>query len=98
MIGVITVLVVPVFIPLIVDQLCDFQPTEERHSLGRLANNLRGGDCTEVITSGFLTILTVPGTFLLQIGVFVVIMAFTNRIAYKKSGHRFENDWGNEYN
>jgi hypothetical protein len=93
MIGVITVLVVPVFIPLIVDQLCDIQPTQG-HSLGILTNNLRGEDCTEVITTGFLTILTVPGTFLLQIGVFVVIMALTNRIAYKKSGHPIENDWG----
>ena len=96
MIGVITVLVVSVFVPFIVDQLCDIQPTQERHSLGILTNNLRGEDCTEVITAGFLTILTVPGTFLLQIGVFVVIMAVTNRIAYKKSGHTIENDWGDK--
>ena len=96
MIGVITVLVVPVFIPLIVDQLCDIQSTQG-HSLGNLSNDLRGEDCTEVITTGFLTILTVPGTFLLQIGVLVVIMAVTNRVAYKKSGHTVENDWGDKY-
>jgi hypothetical protein len=50
-----------------------------------------------VITTGFLTILTVPGTFLLQMGVLVVIMAVTNRVAYKKSGHTIENDWGDKY-
>jgi hypothetical protein len=42
MIGVIIVLVVPVFVPLIVDQLCDIQSTQG-HSLGNLSNNLRGG-------------------------------------------------------
>ena len=92
MIGVITVLVVPVFAPFVVDGLCDMQPTQRRDSLGTLTNNLRGEDCTEVITAGLLTILTVPGTFLLQIGVFVLIMAFTNRFAYKKSGLGIEND------
>jgi uncharacterized membrane protein YidH (DUF202 family) len=50
-----------------------------------------------VITTGFLTILTVPGTFLIQIGVLVVIMAVTNRVAYKKSGRTIENDWGDKY-
>jgi hypothetical protein len=96
MTGVITVLVLPVFVPLIVDQLCNIQPTQG-NSLGNLSKNLRGEDCTEVITAGFLTILTVPGTFLLQIGVLVVIMAVTNRIAYKKSEHTIQNDWGNKY-
>lgn len=97
MIGVATVLVVPVFVPIIVDQLCDIQP-RQGNGLGILRNNPRGEDCTEVITTGFLTILTVPGTFLLQIGVFVVIMAFANKITYNKSGHRLESDWGNKYN
>lgn len=94
MIGVIAVLVPPVLIPLIVNHLCDLQHTEGTLGPGILGNILRGEECTEVITAGFLTIFAVPGTLLLQIGSFIVVMAFTNRIAYKKTGHRIKNDWG----
>jgi hypothetical protein len=93
---VIAVLVAPALIPLIVNQLCDLQRTEGRVGPGILGNILRGEECIEVITAGFLTIFAVPGTLLLQIGSFVVVMAFTNRIAYRKTGHRIKNDWGDE--
>jgi hypothetical protein len=43
---------------------------------------------------GFLAIFPVPGTLLLLIGSFVVVMATTNRIAYRRSGYRIKNDWG----
>jgi len=94
MIGVIAVLVPPALIPLIVNQLCDLQRTEGTLGPGILGNILRGEECNEVITAGFLTIFAVPGTLLLQIGSFIVVMAFTNRISYKKTGHRIKNDWG----
>jgi hypothetical protein len=93
-IGVIAVLVAPALIPPIVNQLCDLQRTEGRLGPGILGNILRGEECIEVITAGFLTIFAVPGTLLLQIGSFVVVMAFTNRIAYRKTGRRIKNDWG----
>ena len=93
-IGVIAVLVAPALIPLIVNQLCDLKRTEGTLGPGILGNTLRGEECTEVITAGFLTIFAVPGTLLLQIGSFIVVMAFTNRISYKKTGHRIKNDWG----
>ena len=95
-IGVIAVLVAPALIPLIVNQLCDLQRTEGKLVPGIQGNILRGEECIEVMTAGFLTIFTVPGTFLLQIGSFVVVMAFTNRIACRKTGRRIKNDWGDE--
>jgi hypothetical protein len=55
----------------------------------------RGGEeCSGVFTTGFLAIFSVPGTLLLLVGSFVVVMATTNRIAYRRSGYRIKNDWG----
>ena len=45
-----------------------------------------------MFTAGFLAIFSVPGTLLLLIGSFVVVMATTNRIAYRRCGYK--NDWG----
>jgi hypothetical protein len=90
--GLIIVLFTLFLVPLIANQLCDLQPT-----VGLLppSDNLLGEEeCTEVFTAGFLAIFSVPGTLLLLIGSFVVVMATTNRrIAYRRSGYRIENDW-----
>ena len=47
-----------------------------------------------MFTAGFLAIFSIPGTLLLLIGSFVVVMATTNRIAYRRCGYRIKNDWG----
>lgn len=92
-IGLITVLVALFLVSLFADQMCDLQPTA-----GQLApdilDNIPGDECAELITAGFFTIFAVPGTLLLLIGSFIVVMAVTNRIAYKKFGYRIKNDWG----
>lgn len=78
-------------VPLIANQLCYLQPTVELPP----SDDLPGGEeCTEVLTAGFLAIFSVPGTLLLLIGSFVVVMATTNRIAYRRSGYRIKSDWG----
>ena len=90
--GLIIVLFTLFLVPLIANQLCDLQLI-----VGLLPppDDLLGEeeDCTEVFTAGFLAIFSVPGTLLLLIGSFVVVMATTNRIAYRRSGYRIENDW-----
>jgi hypothetical protein len=88
--GLIIVLFTLFLVPLIANQLCDLQPT-----VGLLPplDDLLGEECTEVFTAGFLAIFSVPGTLLLLIGSFVVVMATTNRrIAYRRSGYRIKND------
>ena len=80
--------VIAVFIgPLIGDRLCELQPD--------ILHNLQSGkDCTQVVAVGFLTIVAVPGTLLLLLGSFIVIMAAINQISYKRFRNVIMNDWG----
>ena len=90
--GLITVLIALFLVPLIANQLCYLQPTA---GLPLSKDLTRGGkECSGMLTAGFLAIFSVPGTLLLLIGSFVVVMATTNRIAYRRSGYRIKNDWG----
>jgi hypothetical protein len=90
--GLITALIALFLVPLIANQLCDLQPTVGLPPPDALPGV--GEKCTEVFTAGFLAIFSVPGTLLLLIGSFVIVMATTNRIAYRRSGYRIKNDWG----
>jgi disulfide bond formation protein DsbB len=91
--GLSTVSIVLLLVPLVADQACDLQPMATQKPPDVL-NNLQGaGDCKEVVIAGFLTILSVPGTLLLLVGFFIVIMAGNNRISYKRLGYRIRNDW-----
>jgi hypothetical protein len=90
--GLITALIALFLVPLIANQLCDLQPTVGLPPPDALPGV--GEECTEVFTAGFLAIFSVPGTLLLLIGSFVIVMATTNRIAYRRSGYRIKNDWG----
>jgi ABC-type xylose transport system permease subunit len=83
--------VIAVFIgPLIGDRLCELQPD--------ILHNLQGGkDCAQVMAVGFLTILAVPGTLLLLVGSFIVIMATINQISYKRFRNDIKNDWGGKF-
>jgi hypothetical protein len=88
--GLIIDLIALFLVPVIANQLCDLQPTIGLPSPDDL---LGEEECTEVFTAGFLAIFSVPGTLLLLIGSFVVVMATINRIAYRRSGYRIKNDW-----
>lgn len=90
--GVSTVSIVLLLVPLVADQACDLQPMATQKP-PYVLNLQGGGDCEEVVIAGFLTILSVPGTLLLLVGFFIVIMAGTNRIFYKRLGYRIRNDW-----
>ena len=90
--GLITALIALFLVPLIANQLCDLQSTVGLPPPDALPGV--GEECTEVFTAGFLAIFSVPGTLLLLIGSFVIVMATTNRIAYRRSGYRIKNDWG----
>src|SRR5918995_5986941 len=82
--GLSTVSIVLLLVPLVAEQACDLQPMATQKPPNVL-NNLQGaGDCEEVVIAGFLTILSVPGTLLLLVGFFIVIMAGKKKIFFKK--------------
>jgi ABC-type xylose transport system permease subunit len=83
--------VIAVFIgPLIADRICELQPD--------ILHNLQGGkDCAQVVAVGFLTILAVPGTLLLLVGSFIVVMAAINQISYIRLRNDIKNDWGGKF-
>lgn len=87
MVGMIIAVNAVFIVPLIAGRICDIQPDF-------LHNLQRGKDCTQVVTVGFLTILAVPGTLLLLVGSFIVIMAAINQISYKGFRNAIKNDWG----
>lgn len=93
-VGMIIAIFAVFLVPLIAGQICDLQPTVARQPPDILDNLQRGKDCAQVVAVGFLTILAVPGTLLLLVGSFIVIMAATNRISYKRFGYGIKNDWG----
>src|ERR671918_1771709 len=81
--GLSTVSIVLLLVPLVADQACDLQPMATQKPPNVL--NLQGdGDCEEVVIAGFLTILSVPGTLLLLVGFFIVIMAGGKKNFFKK--------------
>jgi len=87
MVGMIIAINAVFIVPLIAGRICDLQP-------GILHNLQRGKDCSQVVAVGFLTILAVPGTLLLLVGSFIVIMAAINQISYKRFRNVIKNDWG----
>ena len=87
MVGMIIAVNAVFIVPLIAGRICDIQPDF-------LHNLQRGKDCTQVVTVGFLTILAVPGTLLLLVGSFIVIMAAINQISYKRFRNVIKNDGG----
>ena len=90
MVGMIIAVNAVFIVPLIAGRICEIQPDI-------LHNLQRGKDCTQVVTVGFLTILAVPGTLLLLVGSFIVIMAAINQISYKRFRNDIKNDWGGKF-
>jgi hypothetical protein len=78
--GLFTVTIGLFFVPLVADRVCDLQPAP-----GQKAPDIKnypqvGEECTKVLTTGFLAILSVPAILMLLVGLFILIMAGTNRI------------------
>ena len=90
MVGMIIAVIAVFIVPLIAGRICDLQPDI-------LDNLQRGKDCAQVVAVGFLTILAVPGTLLLLVGSFIVIMAAINQIAYKRFRNDIKNDWDGKF-
>jgi hypothetical protein len=90
MVGMIIAVIAVFIVPLIAGMICDLQPDI-------LDNLQRGKECAQVVAVGFLTILAVPGTLLLLVGSFVVIMASINQISYKRFRNDIKNDWGGKF-
>ena len=85
MVGMIVAVNAVFIVPLIAGRICDLQPD--------ILHNLQSGkDCIHVVAVGFLTILAVPGTLLLLVGSFIVIMAAINQISYKRFRNVIMND------
>jgi hypothetical protein len=68
------------FVPLVADRVCDLQRAPGQKTPDILNYPQVGEECTKVLTTGFLAILLVPAILLLLVGLFILIMAGTNRI------------------
>jgi hypothetical protein len=78
LVGLFTITAGLFFAPLIADRVCDQQLAPEKTP--DIINSPKvGEECTKVLTTGFLTILSVPAILLLLVGLFILIMAGTNR-------------------
>ena len=73
-VGIFTITVGLFFVPLVVERVCDQQraPGQKTPQVGE--------KCTKVLTTGILALLSVPAIILLSVGLFILIMAGTNRI------------------
>lgn len=67
-------------VPLVADRVCDLQRAPGQKTPDILNYPQVGEECTKVLTTGFLAILSVPAILLLLVGLFILIMAGTNRI------------------
>jgi hypothetical protein len=74
LVGLLIITVGLFIVPLVADRVCDLQ-----HAPGILNYPQVGEECTMVLTTGF-AILSVPAILLLLVGLFILIMAGTNRI------------------
>ena len=78
--GLLTITVGLFIVPLVADRVCDLQRAPGQRAPGILNYPQVGEECTKVLTTGFLAILSVPAILLLLVGLFILIMAGTNRI------------------
>jgi uncharacterized membrane protein YidH (DUF202 family) len=78
--GLLTITVGLFIVPLVADRVCDLQRAPGQKAPGILNYPQVGEECTKVLTTGFLAILSVPAILLLLVGLFILIMAGTNRI------------------
>ena len=79
-VGLLTITVGLFIVPLVADRVCDLQRAPGQEAPGILNYPQVGEECTKVLTTGFLAILSVPAILLLLVGLFILIMAGTNRI------------------
>ncbi len=79
-VGLFTITVGLFIVPLVADRVCDLQRAPGQKAPGILNYPQVGEECTKVLITGFLAILSVPAILLLLVGLFILIMAGTNRI------------------
>jgi hypothetical protein len=80
LVGLFTITAGLFFAPLVADRVCDQQRAPGQKTPAIKNYPQVGEECTKVLTTGFLTILSVPAILLLLVGLFILIMAGTNRI------------------
>ena len=68
------------FVPLVADRVCNQQRAPEQKTPDILNYPQVGEECTKVLTTGFLALLSVPAILFLLVGLFILIMAGTNKI------------------
>jgi hypothetical protein len=79
-VGIFTITVGLFFVPLVVERVCDQQRAPGQKTPDILNYPQVGEKCTKVLTTGILALLSVPAIILLLVGLFILIMAGTNRI------------------
>ncbi len=79
-VGLLTITVGLFIVPLVADRVCGLQRASGQKAPGILNYTQVDEECTKVLTTGFLAILSVPAILLLLVGLFILIMAGTNRI------------------
>lgn len=89
-VGLFTITVGLFFVPLVVDRVCDQQRAPGLKTPDIL-NYPQVEKCTKVLATGFLSLLSVPAILLLLVGLFILIMAGTNRI-FARLGYRIGDD------
>jgi hypothetical protein len=85
-----TMIILIIFIsPLASRQLCKIQS-------GVVLPDITSQDCVRGYTLGLRNTFSVPGTLLILIGLFIVIMAEVNRTGHKIPNRTIGNDWGDK--
>ena len=79
-VGLLTITVGLFIVPLVADRVCDLQRAPGQKAPGISNYPQVDEECTKVLTTGFLAILSVPAILLLLVGLFILIMAGTNKI------------------
>ncbi len=74
-VGSFTITISLFFVPFVADRVCD-----QQRAPAILIYPQVGEECTKVLTTGFLALLSVPAILLLLVGLFILIMAGANRI------------------
>jgi hypothetical protein len=80
LVGLFTITAGLFFAPLVADRVCDQQRAPGQKTPDIINYPKVGEECTNVLTTGFFALLSVPAVLLLLVGLFILIMVGTNRI------------------
>ena len=74
-VGLVTITAGLFLVPLATDRVCDQQRAPGQKTPDILSYPQVGEECTKVLTTGFLALLSVPAILSLLVGLFILIMA-----------------------